>query len=276
MLENQAYLDAETIDGYAVRIFGNLESYDDIELLKKQGASGVGLFRSEYLFLLKNRFPSEEEQFEIYSQIAKSLPDHPVVIRIFDVGGDKHAVDIGDKDFIKREHNPALGCRAIRFLLRYENLLRTQLRALLRSSVNGNIHILIPMVSDISEIQQVKKWIRTIQQELQEQNIPFKEEIPLGCMIEVPSAAIMSDAIAEEVDFLSVGTNDLVQYVIAADRSNPHISYLYSPAHPSILRLLRIIVSAANCHHKKLILCGEMASDPKFIPSLMVQTSLKF
>jgi len=264
-LESEMHLDAETVDGYSVSIHANLENADDIEYLISQGASGVGLFRSEYLFLSKNRFPTEEEQFQTYKTILEKLPDAPVVIRVFDVGGDKQIESTKNN----QELNPVLGCRAIRFLLRHQELFENQLRALLRASIYGNLHILIPMVSDLSEIRMVKKLIQKIQDELKNEQIPVKEKISLGCMIEVPSSAIMSDLIVKEVDFLSIGTNDLVQYSLAADRTNPHLDYLSSPAHPSILRLIRMIVSAANSHQKRLILCGEMASNPKFIPLLL-------
>ena len=275
LLKSAAHLKGETIDGYEVRIFANLENPKEIDLLLKNGASGIGLFRSEYLFLSKKEFPSEEEQFEIYKRMAKSLRGRPLVIRVFDVGGDKKVDLLPEQrdakyfSSIGQEINPALGCRAIRFLLRYPEILETQLRAILRASRFGEIHILIPMVSDISEMRQVKEKIHSIRETLRKEGHKTARETPLGCMIEVPSSALMCDAIAKEADFLSIGTNDLVQYVLAADRSNTHVSDLYFSTHPSILRLIRMIVSSANNARKPVILCGESAADPSMIPILI-------
>ncbi len=275
LLKSSTHLKGETIDGYEVRIFANLENPKEIDLLLKNGASGIGLFRSEYLFLFKKEFPLEEEQFEIYKRMAKSLRGRPLVIRVFDVGGDKKIdflPEMRDAKYfagIGREVNPALGCRAIRFLLRYPEILEAQLRAILRASRYGEIHILLPMISDVSEIIQVRNKIAQIREILKKEGHKVTKEIPLGCMIEVPSSAIMCDAIAQEVDFISIGTNDLVQFVLAADRSNPYTSDLYFSTHPSILRLIRMIVSSANAAHKPVILCGEMAADPAMIPILI-------
>jgi phosphotransferase system enzyme I (PtsI) len=197
------------------------------------------------------------------------------VIRVFDVGGDKK-VDLPPEspdakyfNLIGPEVNPALGCRAIRFLLRYPEILEAQLRAIVRASHFGDIHILIPMVSDLSEVRAVRKKVKAIQKEFQKAKIKTAKEIPIGCMIEVPSSAIMCDALAEEVDFLSIGTNDLVQYILAADRSNTHTSELYYATHPSILRLIRMVVASANAAKKPVILCGETAADPTMIPLLI-------
>ena len=275
LLKSSTHLKGETIDGYEIRIFANLENPKEIDLLNKNGAAGVGLFRSEYLFLSRRRFPTEEEQFEIYKRMAKSLRGKPLVVRVFDIGGDKKPDLLPEeqdaKYFLKigNELNPALGCRAIRFLLRYPEVLETQLRALLRASRFGEIHILIPMVSDLMEIRQVREIMGRIREDLHKQGIKTAKEIPLGCMIEVPSSALMCDALAKEADFLSIGTNDLVQYVLAADRNNPNTSDLYFSTHPSILRLIRMIVSSANAARKPVVLCGESAADPSMIPILI-------
>ncbi len=275
LLKSASHLKGETIDGYEVRIFANLENPKEIDLLLKNGANGIGLFRSEYLFLSRAEFPSEEEQFLIYKRMAKALKGRPLVIRVFDIGGDKkinllpdhpdakYFEDIGD------EMNPALGCRAIRFLLRYPELLDTQLRAILRASAFGDIHVLIPMVSDISELREVRERMKRVREELATKNVKMAKEIPIGCMIEVPSSAIMCDALSQEADFLSIGTNDLIQYVLAADRSNPATSDIYFSTHPSILRLIRMVVSSANSARKPVILCGESAADPAMIPILI-------
>lgn len=274
-LKSASHLKGETVDGYEVRIFANLENPREVELIAKHGAAGVGLFRSEYLFLSKRKFPTEDEQFEIYKKMARTLKGRPLVIRIFDVGGEKK-VDLRpeQKDFryfanIGHELNPALGCRAVRFLLRFPELLEAQLRAIIRASAFGEIHILIPMVSDLSELRQIRSMVQKIRSEFKENGIKFAKEIPIGCMIEVPSSAIMCDALSKEADFLSIGTNDLVQYVMAADRSNLHTSDLYFATHPSILRLIRMVVASCNSAHKPVILCGECAADPALIPILI-------
>jgi phosphotransferase system enzyme I (PtsI) len=275
LLKNSSHLKGETIDGYEVRIFANLENPKEVDFLAKYGAAGVGLFRSEYLFLSRKGFPTETEQFEIYKKMARTLKGRPLVIRIFDIGGDKK-VDLPpnhpDSRYfheIGHEINPALGCRAVRFLLRFPELLEAQLRAIIRASAFGEIHILIPMVSDLSELRQVRAMVEKIKAELKEKHIKFAREIPIGCMIEVPSSAIMCDALAQEADFLSIGTNDLVQYVLAADRSNPQTSDLYYSTHPSILRLIRMVVASSNAARKPIILCGECAADPSMIPILI-------
>jgi phosphotransferase system enzyme I (PtsI) len=275
LLKSASHLKGETIDGYEVRIFANLENPKEIDQIIKAGAAGVGLLRSEYLFLANKAFPTEEEQFQIYKRMAKALKGRPLVVRVFDVGGDKK-VDLPPENpdskyftSIGHELNPALGCRAIRFLLRYPEILDAQLRAILRASYYGEIHILIPMVSDINEIRIVRKKVNEILDEYKKKVIKTAKHIPIGCMIEVPSSAIMCDLLAEEVDFLSIGTNDLVQYILAADRSNAHTSDLYFTTHPSILRLIRMVVASANKSRKPVILCGECAADPSMIPILI-------
>ncbi len=275
MLKSASHLKGETIDGYEVRIFANLENPKEIDQLLKAGACGIGLFRSEYLFLSRKAFPSEEEQLSIYKKMLKSLKGRPLVVRVFDVGGDKKielppgAPDSRYFSSIGVEVNPALGCRAIRFLLRYPEILHAQLRAILRASYFGEIHVLIPMVSDISEVRIVRQKVEEIQAELTQKGIKTASHIPIGCMIEVPSTAIMCDALTQEVDFVSIGTNDLVQYVLAADRSNSHTADLYFSTHPSILRLIRMVVASANQARKPVILCGECAADPSMIPLLI-------
>lgn len=275
LINSSSHLKGETIDGYEVKIFANLENPKDVDLLLKNGASGVGLFRSEYLFLSKKLFPSEEEQFQIYRRMVKTLKSKPLVIRVFDIGGDKKidmlptSPDAWYFHAIGPELNPALGCRAIRFLLRYPEILNRQLRAILRASAYGDVHVLVPMVSDVSELRYVRQKIAEIQDELTRKGIKTAKQIPIGCMIEVPSSAIMCDALVQEADFLSIGTNDLVQYVLAADRSNPNISDLYFSTHPSILRLIRMVVASANQFRKPVILCGESAADPTMIPILL-------
>lgn len=275
LMQSASHLKGETIDGYQVRIFANLEGVQDIDYSMKHGASGVGLFRTEFLLFPNKRFPTEKEQTSIYRKMATRLQGRPLVIRIYDVGGDKK-FDLdpssGDGHYftaIGNEPNPAMGCRAIRFLLHYPNLLDAQLRAALRASQYGDVHILIPMVSDISELRQVRVRIAKLSSEMRKKGLKVTRTIPIGCMIEVPSSALLCDAMAKEADFLSVGTNDLVQYVLAADRNNVLTSHIYSPAHPSILRLIRMIVASASRFKKPLLLCGESAADPVMIPLLL-------
>jgi phosphotransferase system enzyme I (PtsI) len=271
LFEKTSHLKSETTDGIEVRIFANLENPREADLVFKEGAAGVGLFRSEYLFLSKRQFPTEEEQFETYKSMIEALHGRPLVVRVFDIGGDKKVEFFPEeKDAhyfaqIGFELNPALGCRAIRFLLRFPEILISQLRAIVRASAWGPIEILVPMISDVGELIHVRNLVRQIRKELSES----KAEIPIGCMIEVPSSAIMSDVLAQEADFFSIGTNDLVQYVLAADRHNPNTSSLYFSTHPSILRLIRTVVKAANAAEKPVILCGECAADPMMIPLLI-------
>ncbi len=275
LLKSSTHLKGETIDGYEIRVFANLENPDVIESIGESGASGVGLFRSEYLFLSMRKFPTEEEQFEIYKKMAISLRGRPLVVRVFDVGGDKrldlfpHEKDSRYFTALGMEANPALGCRSIRFLLRYPELLTAQLRALLRASYYGEIQILIPMISDITEMRQVQNLLGQLRAEFDQAGVNMAKQIPLGCMIEVPSAALICDLLVKEVDFISIGTNDLEQFVLAADRNNPHIAGLYSGIHPSLLRLIRMIVASANAAHKPVLLCGECVADPTLIPVLM-------
>lgn len=275
LMQSRAHLNGETIDGYQVRLFANLEETKEIDRAIRQGACGIGLFRTEYLLFPYKRFPTEEEQTKVFCKMARRLKDRPLVIRIFDVGGDKKwsfdgaSPDTHYFNLLGPEANPALGCRAIRFLLRFPTLLDTQLRAILRASPYGDMHILIPMVSDISELRAVRARVKKLSADLRRQGVRVARSIPIGCMIEVPSSALLCDALAEEADFLSVGTNDLVQYVLAADRNNILTTHLYNPAHPSILRLVRMIVASATRFKKPLLLCGESAADPMMIPLLL-------
>lgn len=272
MLKSASHLKGETIDGYEIQIFANLENPKEIHTVHQAGASGVGLFRSEYLFFSRKAIPQEEEQYLIYKKMLKSLKGDPLVVRVFDIGGDKK-IDLpkGSPDAkyfeaIGTEINPALGCRAIRFLRLYPEILEVQLRAILRASAHGPVHILVPMISDLSEIRFVRQKVKQIQSELRKKEIKTAKKVLIGCMIEVPSAAILADEIVEEVDFISIGTNDLVQYVLAADRNNPKTADLYFSTHPSILRLIRMVVSSANRACIPVVLCGECATDPLLIP----------
>jgi phosphoenolpyruvate-protein phosphotransferase (PTS system enzyme I) len=264
LLKEHGY-EAETYDGYRVRLSANIEKFTEIPTLEKNGGEGIGLFRTEYLFLAKDGFPSESEQLKVYKQIVENVHGHPSVIRVFDIGGDK----MGHLYPSAHEDNPYLGCRAIRLMLKEKNTFKTQLRAILRASAFGDVSILLPMISGLDELLSVKGVLKEAKDELTEQGIPFSRSIQLGCMIEVPSAAMICDVLARECDFLSIGTNDLVQYALAADRNNPTMSYLYNPAHPSVVRLIKMIVGEASRFETPVSVCGEIAADPLFTPLLL-------
>ncbi|MEM8727243.1 MAG: phosphoenolpyruvate--protein phosphotransferase [Chlamydiota bacterium] len=256
--------ETETSDKVKIEVLANVENLSDLDLLASYTAEGIGLFRSEFLFFDKNRTFSEEDQFILYQQVMEKSKGMPVVFRTFDVGGDK-----GKLNHYRIEPNPALGCRGIRFLLRNRNIFTEQLRALLRVSPDGDLRILLPMISDLDELYIVKEMIRKISRQLCLEGHEIADKIPIGCMIEVPSAAYMAHAIARECDFLSIGTNDLIQYTLAADRATEGIHDCYRPTHPSILRMILHIVQEADDQNTPVSLCGEMASDLQFIPLLL-------
>lgn len=258
-------LEAETFDGFKVRLSANIDMLNEAEMLHKFGGSGVGLFRSEYIFLANERFPSEEEQFHIYRRIVEKMRGLPIVIRTFDVGGDKI---ISDRK-IPHETNPYLGCRAIRFLLKEKEIFKAQLRAILRASAYGDVSVMFPMVSSLTELIEAKNLVKQAQEELRRSGEPVAAQVRIGCMIEVPSAAIISDLLAKECDFLSIGTNDLVQYALAVDRDNHTLNGLYSATHPSVIRLIKHIVAEANHQGIPVTVCGEVAADPRFTPLLL-------
>lgn len=264
-LDEGVKLDPETYDGYSIRLSANIDMVTETEMIHKYGGSGVGLFRSEYVFLAKEDFPNEEEQFKIYRRIVEKMQGLPIVIRTFDIGGDKH---MPAKKFVP-ESNPYLGCRAIRFLLKEPGIFKVQLRAILRASVFGDVSIMFPMVATLPELREAKALVYETIEELLHSGEKIAAHIRIGCMIEVPSAAIISDLLAKECDFLSIGTNDLVQYALAVDRDNHAMSSLYMPTHPSVLRLIRLIVSEANHHGIPVTVCGEVAGDPRFTPLLL-------
>lgn len=264
-LTQKGKLEAETYDGYRVQLSANIEMFSELEMLHKFGGSGVGLLRTESAFLAKDTFPTEEEQFSIYSHFVEQMKGLPIVIRTFDLGGDKYLRNQQNT----HECNPFLGCRAIRFSLREKEVFKAQLRAILRASAFGNVSIMFPMVSSLSELLEAKAVLQEAKEELLVRKVAIASHISVGCMIEVPSAAIIADLLAKECDFLSIGTNDLVQYALAVDRSNNTLSDLYTPTHPSVLRLIRLVVSEANHHGIPVTVCGEVAADPRFAPLLL-------
>jgi phosphotransferase system enzyme I (PtsI) len=257
-LKKTAKLSSLTLDNVSFSPLANIELPEEVNLALSLGAEGIGLFRSEFIYFQSTSLPSEEDHFSIYSRIAKETYPHPVYIRTVDVGGEKNLPQLK----IEKEPNPALGLRAIRFSLRDKDLFKIQLRAILRASIQKNVKILFPMITEIEEVEEAKLLLREVKDELKAKRIKFDEKIPLGVMIEVPAAAAITDLLVKEVDYLSIGTNDLIQYYLAVDRSNEFVSYLYKPLHPSVLRLLKFIIEAANKEGKEITVCGEMAADP--------------
>ena len=257
-LKKTAKLSSLTLDDVSFSPLANIELPEEVNLALSLGAEGIGLFRSEFIYFQSTSLPSEEDHFSIYSRIAKEAYPHPVYIRTVDVGGEKNLPQLK----IEKEPNPALGLRAIRFSLRDKDLFKIQLRAILRASIHKNVKILFPMITEIEEVEEVKLLLREVKDELKTKQIKFDEKIPLGVMIEVPAAAAITDLLVKEVDYLSIGTNDLIQYYLAVDRSNEFVSYLYKPLHPSVLRLLKFIIETANREGKEITVCGEMAADP--------------
>lgn len=251
-----------TLDGREVEVSANIGDPLNVESALKYGADGIGLFRSEFLYMGSDRLPTEEEQFIAYRKVVENMGTKPVIIRTLDVGGDKSLpyLDIG------HEMNPFLGYRAIRVCLDRQDIFKTQLRAILRASAFGNSRIMFPMISGIEELLSAKAIVEEVKLELLNENISFNEKIELGIMIEIPSAAIMSDVLAKEVDFFSIGTNDLIQYTIAVDRMNDKIANLYDSCNPAVLRLIKLVIENGHREGKKVYMCGEAASDPALIP----------
>ncbi len=261
------YLNEEsiTLDGKHIEIAANIANVTDVENVLEVNADGIGLFRSEFLYMNRSSLPTEDEQYEAYKAVLENMKDKPVIIRTMDIGGDKNL----DYLNLEEEMNPFLGYRAIRICLEDTELFKTQLRALLRASIHGNLRIMFPMISCLDELLEAKNILKEVEEELKLKGINFSEKIEVGIMIEIPAAAIMADILATEVDFFSIGTNDLIQYTTAVDRMNAKVAKLYTPYNPAFVRLLNSVIKAGHEHGIYVGMCGNVAGTPEFIPLLL-------
>ncbi|HEV2692842.1 MAG TPA: phosphoenolpyruvate--protein phosphotransferase [Verrucomicrobiae bacterium] len=259
------WLPSVTLDGKAIHLSANIEDQYDVEAVLQYGAEGVGLFRTEFLFINREKLPDEEDQYKVYREVAAALKPQQVIIRTLDLGGDKFASNLQ----LAKEVNPFLGWRAIRFCLAQPEMFRAQLRAILRASAEGNIKMMYPMISGLDEWNRATALLEQCKAELRTENIPFDETLEVGAMIEIPSAALIAESLARRVKFFSIGSNDLIQYTLAADRTNEKVSHLYEPTHPAILRLIKMTVDAAHKNGLWTGVCGEIGGDPVIVPLLI-------
>ena len=264
-LKEMVGMKSESKDGVSIDIEANIGTANDIAYVIENDADGIGLFRTEFLFINKKQMPTEQEQFEHYKHVLELMKDKPVIIRTLDVGGDKILPYLN----VSIELNPFLGKRTIRLCFDQPELFQTQLRALLRASIYGQMKIMFPMIATKEEFLKAKEMLAFAKHTLDEKNIPYRKDVEVGVMIEIPSSALMADDLAKVVDFFSIGTNDLIQYTMAADRMHPELAYLYQPFHPVVLKLIKMVTTAAKKHNIPVGICGEMASDIKAIPLLI-------